>query len=65
MSDIVMYEIATRKVISIAGTNLTDKGFHTIDRRIETVLAHINTDLYDVQAVPAGSLKVGDILPKG
>lgn len=60
-----MYEIATRKVVSLAGTNLTDKGFHTIDRRIEAVLAHINLEAYDVLAVPAGKYKVGDILPEG
>ena len=61
--DVVVFEVASRKVDHIAGRNLTDKGFHTVDRRLQTVAGRLN-DNYDVEAVPAGRYKPGDILPE-
>ena len=60
--DVVIFEVATRKVTNIVGRNLTDKGFHTVEKRLETVAGRLN-EHYDVEAVPAGSLNVGDVVP--
>ena len=62
--DVVIYEIGTRKVCSIAGKDLPEEGgFHTVDKRIETVMPRLN-DSYNVMAVDAGAVKVGDVLPE-
>lgn len=61
--DVVIYELATRKIDTIAGTNLPESGsFHTVDKRMETVWLRLN-DAYSVRAVEAGKYKKGDILP--
>ena len=62
--DVVIYEIATRKIESMAGTSLPTEGsFHTVGKRLETVSTRIN-DRYDVLAVAAGKYQKGDILPE-
>lgn len=61
--DVVIYEMATSKVVSIAGTDLRESGsFHTADKRMETVLSRINLDHYSAAKVPPGKYKVDDIL---
>lgn len=61
--DVVIYEIQTREVDAIAGTNLPESGsFHTVDKRIDTVMPRLN-ELYSVCAVDAGKYKKGDVLP--
>lgn len=60
--DVVIYEIDSRKVVTIVGRGLTEKGFHSVDRRIETVNQRLN-EAYDVVSVPAGFCKEGYILP--
>ena len=61
--DVVIYEIATRKIDTIAGTNLPESGsYHTVDKRIETVWPRLN-DAYSVRAVEAGKYVKGDVLP--
>jgi len=60
--DVVIFEIATRKIDTIAGTDLPESGsFHTVDKRIDTVLPRLN-DAYNVVAVEAGKYRKGDIL---
>lgn len=61
--DVVIYEVETREIESIAGTDLPESGsFHTVDKRIETVWPRLN-DYYSVCAVDAGKFKKGDVLP--
>lgn len=61
--DVVIYEIATRKIDTIAGTNLPESGsFHTVDKRMETVWPRLN-EHYSVRAVEAGKYAKGDVLP--
>lgn len=61
--DVVIYEIATKKIDSIAGTNLPESGgFHTVAKRIETVWPRLDDD-YSVRAVEAGKYAKGDVLP--
>ncbi|MGV0949259.1 MAG: hypothetical protein ACOYB3_01210 [Azonexus sp.] len=60
--DVVIYEIETRIVESVVGRNLDDKGFHTVDKRVETVAGRLN-DRFDVMAVPAGKYDKGSVLP--
>ncbi len=62
--DVFIYNIETREIVSEAGENLPETGsFHTVEKRIETVIGRIN-DAYSVDAVPTGKFKKGDILPK-
>lgn len=61
--DVVIYEIKTRKVESIAGRDMKESGsFHTVDKRLATVSERLN-EHYDCMAVPAGKYNKGDILP--
>jgi hypothetical protein len=60
--DVVVYEIASRRVDHIAGHSLTDKGHYTIEKRLETVSLRLGSG-YNCCAVPAGKYKPGDILP--
>ena len=62
--DVFIYEYATRKIDTKVGENLPESGsFHTVDKRIDTVLGRLN-DHYGVIAVPAGQFKKGDVLPQ-
>lgn len=61
--DVVIYEIATRKVDTIAGKDLPESGsFHTVGKRLETVLPRLN-EYYSCRSVEAGKYQVGDVLP--
>jgi hypothetical protein len=67
--DVVIYEVETRVIDTIAGTDLLSEddpghGFHTVEKRLETVLGRLN-EHYDAIQVPAGKYKKGDVLPKG
>ena len=62
--DVFIYEYKTRKIESVAGTNLPESGsFHTVEKRLDTVVGRLN-DNYGVIAVPAGTHKKGDVLSK-
>jgi len=62
--DVVIYEIATRKVESIAGRDMKTKGsFHTVAKRLATVGERLNRR-YEVLAVDVDKYKVGDVLPE-
>lgn len=62
--DVFIYEYATRKIESVAGTNLPESGsFHTVGKRVDTVCGRLN-DAFGVIAVPAGQFNKGDVLPK-
>lgn len=60
--DVVIYEIESRKVEAVVGRNLGTTGFHTVEKRIDTVSERLN-DSFDVMAVPAGKYEKGSILP--
>lgn len=62
--DVVIYEIATGVVASIAGERMRrDVGFYNAEKRVETVLYQGNlNDRYTAKIVPAGQYKKGDIL---
>lgn len=61
--DVVIYEMATRKVVSVAGTGLREEGsFHTVDKRIETALSRINLDHYSATKVPPGKYDLNSII---
>jgi hypothetical protein len=60
--DVVVFEIETRKITDIVGQNLGETGFHTVDKRLGTILPRLN-DSFDAEAVPTGKFKAGDILP--
>jgi len=60
--DVVIFEIATKKVTSIVGVGMQlDEGHYNAQKRIETVLPRLN-DNFDVSAVPAGKYNVGDVI---
>ncbi len=60
--DVVIYEIGTRKIESIAGKDMKrDTGFTNAEKRMETVLLRINTS-YSCRIVPAGKYQKGDEL---
>jgi hypothetical protein len=61
--DVVIYEIESGKVDTIAGKDLVEGGHFTPSSRLNTVLPRLN-DRYDASIVPAGVYKVGDILKK-
>jgi len=62
--DVLTYEIATRKVATVAGRDMKTSGsFHTVAKRLATVSERINAR-YDVIAVDTGKYQVGDVLPK-
>lgn len=61
--DVVIYELATRKVDTIAGVALPESGsFHTVDKRLDTVMSRLN-EYYSCRAVETGKYRVGDVLP--
>jgi hypothetical protein len=60
--DVVIYEIATRKIDTIAGKNLHhDSGHFNAERRLDTVLLRLN-DRYNAEIVEAGKHQKGDVL---
>ena len=66
--DVVIYKIATRKIDTVAGTDLLSEdspnhGFHTAEKRFDTVVGRLNNS-YSVATVPAGKYKKGDVLAK-
>jgi hypothetical protein len=62
--DVFIYEIETRKIVSVPGVNMRESGgFHTVNKRLDTVAPRLN-DRYDLMAVPAGKFKRGDVLPE-
>lgn len=66
--DVVVYEIATRKIESMIGKNMrqwdgTGSGRYTAEMRRQTGQQNVN-DQFDVAIVPAGQFKKGDALPK-
>jgi len=61
--DVLIVETKSRKIESVAGTDLPESGsFHTVDKRLLTVADRIN-DNYFVVAVDAGQFKKGAVLP--
>ncbi len=63
--DVVIYEIATGKIDTIAGKDMVKTGsFHTVEKRINTLLPRLN-EQYSVKALPAGKYKVGDVIVIG
>jgi len=62
--DVVIYEIGTGKVNTIAGTDLPETGsFHTVAKRLDTVRERLNEAYYAIR-VPPGKYKKGDIISK-
>jgi hypothetical protein len=60
--DVVIYEIATRKIDTIAGKDLRpDSGHFNAERRLETLLSRLN-DRYNAEIVDAGKYQKGDVL---
>lgn len=63
--DVLIYEVETGKVDTVAGTNLNrESGFHNAEKRLDTVLPRLN-DHYNATIVETGKYKVGDVLKKG
>lgn len=61
--DVVIYQISTREIDTIAGRDLPESGsFHTVGKRLETVYPRLN-DAYGCCAVEAGKYAKGDVLP--
>ena len=62
--DVLIFEIATRKVDHVGGRDLRlEGGTHNARKRQETIFGRLN-DRFDVGIFPAGKHKVGDVLPK-
>ncbi len=64
---VVIFEIATRKIDSVIGTNMklwdgTGSGRNTAELRQQTGQERVN-DRYAVEIVDAGKYAVGSILP--
>lgn len=61
--DVVVFDMATRKVVSVAGTDLPESGsFHTVDKRVDTVLGRINLHNFSVAKVPPGKYGLNSVL---
>jgi hypothetical protein len=56
--DVIIYDIETKKVVSVTGRNLRETGYYNVDKRLETTLSRINGG-YNAVAVPAGSYETG------
>lgn len=60
--DVVIYNIETKKIESIAGSDLPMcSGFHSASKRLATVAPRLN-EHYDCSIVPSGKYKEGDTL---
>ena len=60
--DVVIYEIATRKINQIAGEKMRmDEGFYNAEKRRETASERLNIG-YDAAIVESGKYKKGDTL---
>ena len=60
--DVVIFNIETKQIDTIAGTDLTlDGPRNSVSTRLATVLPRLN-DHYDACSVPAGKYKNGDKL---
>jgi len=63
--DVFIIENASRRVQSVAGTDMKESGsFHTVGKRLDTVADRLN-DAYSVIAVPAGKFTVDSVIPDG
>ncbi len=63
--DVVVYEIATRKVDAIVGKNMPrDTGFYNAEKRADTVSPRLNDD-FNVAIVPAGKYQKGQFIKDG
>jgi len=63
--DVVIYEIATRKVNAVVGTDMPEEGsHHTVDKRMETAMGRINA-AFSVAKVPPGKYKLHSVLEEG
>ena len=61
--DVVVYEIATRKISAVVDGNLKETGnYHSVESRLEVVPPRLN-EQYDAIEVEAGKYKKGDVLP--
>lgn len=61
--DVVIYEYETRKIDTIAGTDLKLEGRHnSVESRLSVVLPRLN-ERYGATEVEAGKYKKGDKLP--
>lgn len=61
--DVVIVEMATRKVVAVVGENLPmDGGRFNATFRQETAMHRINLDTHTVEIVPAGKVKKDDTL---
>jgi len=67
LHDVVIFEIATKRVCAIAGRDLKrwdgeGNPRHSVEQRCETVLGTINQACYDVTVVPPGKYNKDDTL---
>ena len=63
LRDVVIFEIATRKVDAIVGIALKPTGrYNSVESRLGSVLPRLNDD-YSATDVPTGTVKKGDVLP--
>lgn len=64
LRDVVIFEIATKKIDTIAGVELEWTGpRNSVEVRLATVLSRLN-ERYDACSVPTGKYKKGDVLEK-
>lgn len=64
LRDVVIYEIATKKIDTIAGKAMEYDGpRECVSRRLATVLPRLN-DRYDACSVPSGKYEKGDVIDK-
>lgn len=59
--DVLIYEIETRRVVSIPAPDRGTTGFHTIAKALDLLDQRCNEN-YTSAAVPVGKYKKGDIL---
>jgi len=63
--DVVIYEMASRKVVEFAGRALRQDNGHTnAEKRASTVSPRLN-ERFNVAIVPCGKYAVGDVLVDG
>jgi hypothetical protein len=61
--DVLIYNMETNIVDTVAGTDLPIKGsFHTVRKRVDAAHDRINLDRYSVLTLPTGRRKKGDLL---
>ena len=61
--DVLIIADASRRVESVAGTDLKESGsFHTVGKRLDTVADRLN-DAYSAIAVPTGMFTLNSVIP--